>query len=144
MATVPVPARPAAATAASAPSTSDGRRELGQRGEEAAARWYAEAGYDIVDRNWRCAEGEIDLVAIDPRGSIVVICEVKTRSSTAYGTPAEAVTMAKQRRLRRLAARWLSHQRAGGSPMRSVRFDVVAVLSDRSKDLVVEVVHDAF
>jgi putative endonuclease len=125
-------------------STADRRRDLGRRGEEAAVRWYVRAGYDVVARNWRCSEGEIDVIAIDPGGSIVAICEVKTRSSTAYGSPQEAVTVAKQRRLRRLAARWLSQQRTDGAPMRSVRFDVAAVLDDRSQDLLVEVVHDAF
>jgi putative endonuclease len=125
-------------------SAADRRRDLGLRGEEAAVGWYVGAGYEVVARNWRCSEGEIDVIAIDPDGSIVAICEVKTRSSTAYGSPQEAVTLAKQRRLRRLAARWLSQHRIHGASMRSVRFDVVAVLEDRSHDLVVEVVHDAF
>jgi len=125
-------------------SAVDRRRDLGLRGEEAAARWYVRAGYEIIDRNWRCRGGEIDLVATVPDGSIVVFCEVKTRSSTAFGTPEEAVTSPKQRRLRRLAARWLSEQRTDAWPVRAVRFDVVAVLDDRSRGLVVDVVHDAF
>ena len=83
----------------------DGRRHLGSRGEEAAVRWYEEAGYTVLDRNWRCPEGEIDLIAVEPAGGVVVICGVKTRSSTVFGAPEEAVTVAKQRRLRRLAAR---------------------------------------
>jgi len=124
------------------PSAPDSRRDLGRRGEDAAARWYVRAGYHVEARNWRCSDGEIDLIATD-RG-VVVICEVKTRSSKAFGSPEEAVTMAKQRRLRRLAARWLSHQRARGSPMRSVRFDVAAVWDDRSGGLVVDVLQDAF
>jgi putative endonuclease len=122
-------------------STADGRRRLGSRGEEAAARWYAEVGYTVVDRNWRCAEGEIDLIAIEPPAGLVVICEVKTRSSTSYGYPEEAVTVAKQRRLRRLAARWLAEQSV---PLRAVRFDVAAVLADGAGHLVVDVVQDAF
>jgi putative endonuclease len=123
-------------------SAPDRRRELGRRGEDAAARWYVRAGYRVEACNWRCSDGEIDLIATD--GAVVVICEVKTRSSTAFGTPEEAVTAAKQRRLRRLAARWLSDQRAHGSPTRSVRFDVAAVCGDRSGALVVDVVQDAF
>ncbi len=125
-------------------SAAERRRDLGLRGEEAAARWYARAGYDVVARNWRCSEGEIDLIAIDPGGAIIAVCEVKTRSSTAFGSPQEAVTQAKQRRLRRLAARWLSQQRTHGAPLRTVRFDVVAVVDDRSQDPVVDVVLDAF
>ena len=102
----------------------------------------SERDTDVEARNWRCADGEIDLIAAH-RG-VVVICEVKTRSSTAFGSPEESVTAAKQQRLRRLAARWLAHQRAGGFPRRSVRFDVAAVWPDRSGDLVVDVVQDAF
>jgi putative endonuclease len=120
------------------------RRDLGRRGEEAAARWYTDAGYTVVARNWRCPDGEIDLVATDRTGLTVVVCEVKTRSSTAFGSPEEAVTASKQRRLRRLAARWLSDQHSSGSPPRSVRFDVVAVLDKGSGGLVVDVVVDAF
>jgi putative endonuclease len=122
---------------------SDRRLELGRRGEEAAAQWYSRAGYEIVDRNWRCSDGEIDLVAVDP-GGVIVFCEVKTRSSTAFGSPEEAVTATKQRRLRRLAARWLSQRRTPGPPLRSVQFDVAAVLGDGVGGLVVDVVHDAF
>jgi putative endonuclease len=143
MAPLPPPARPTARSRPPTPSAADARRALGRRGEEAAARWYREAGYDIAARNWRCAEGEIDLVVIDPARSVAVICEVKTRSSSAFGSPAEAVTTAKQRRLRRLATRWLA-ERAGGPSLRSVRFDVVAVMDDKAKGLGLEVVHDAF
>lgn len=144
--------RPPVAT----PSPTDGRRDLGRRGEEAAARWYARAGYEIVARNWRCPVGELDLVAVGPAGAIVVFCEVKTRSSLVFGTPAEAVTPAKQQRIRRLAARWLSEQRSPQSPRRrrpfdvappfdvAVRFDVAAVMDDRFRGLVVDVVQDAF
>lgn len=121
-----------------------GRRLLGLRGEEAAARRYEEAGYDVVARNWRCSAGEIDLIAVGRRDGVVVFCEVKTRSSTAFGVPEEAVTFSKQRRLRRLAARWLAEQRLRPTPVRSVRFDVAAVMGDRSHDLVVEIVEDAF
>jgi putative endonuclease len=123
---------------------SDNRRDLGRRGEDAAAQWYVRAGYRIAARNWRCSEGEIDLVAVEPGGGTIVICEVKTRSSTSFGSPEEAVTLTKQRRLRRLATRWLARQRPHRAAARSVRFDVVAVMSDRSGALVVDVVQDAF
>src|SRR4051812_43106380 len=79
---------------------------LGAYGEQVAARHLEEAGCVLLDRNWRCSEGEIDLVASD--GAVLVICEVKTRSSLAYGDPAEAVVGAKAARLRRLAVRWMA------------------------------------
>lgn len=76
----------------------------------------------MVDRNWRCPEGEIDIVAWD--GETLVFCEVKTRRGTAFGSPAEAVTGLKARRLRRLAARWLATH---DTHPREVRFDVIAI-----------------
>jgi putative endonuclease len=101
----------------------DGRR-LGADGEDAAARWYVERGYTVIERNWRCREGELDLVLAKDR--LVVICEVKTRSSARFGTPFEAVGWAKQHRLRRVAAQWLRQS----APFRpeQVRFDVAGVV----------------
>jgi putative endonuclease len=78
--------------------------ELGRRGENAAARYLDRLGWTVLARNWRCSEGELDIIAFD--GRTHVICEVKTRRSAAYGTPAEAITAAKATRLRRLARRW--------------------------------------
>lgn len=99
------------------------------------AAWYRRRGYEVIARNWRCPEGELDVVA--RRGRLVAICEVKTRSSTDYGPPAAAVTLAKQRRLRRAAAAWLrSSPGRGGS---AIRFDVAAVVADE-----VEVIEGAF
>jgi putative endonuclease len=111
-----------------------GRRALGARGEALAARWYEERGYTVLDRNWRCREGEIDLVLA--RGRTLVFCEVKARTSNAYGTPAEAVTRTKQLRIRRLAVRWLGERDVRS---RSLRFDVACVVG-RS----VEVIESAF
>ncbi len=76
-----------------------------------------------MDRNWRCREGEIDLVLV--RDRLVVFCEVKTRSSDAYGSPASAVTATKQARIRRLAVLWMREHRVGA---RSIRFDVACVV----------------
>ncbi len=104
---------------------------MGQSGEAQAAEWYEAAGYDVVARNWRCPEGELDLVL--RRGNTVVFCEVKARRGTRFGMPAEAVTAAKQARIRRLAARWLASQRSRAPAWRrpvQVRFDVVAILRD--------------
>jgi putative endonuclease len=110
------------------------RRARGIAGEDRAAAWYEAAGYEVVARNWRCRDGEIDLIAA--HGSTVVVCEVKSRASADFGLPAEAVTPAKQARLRRLAAQWLE---ASGRRPREVRFDVAAVLGDE-----LEVITDAF
>ena len=95
---------------------------LGARGEARAAAWYVERGYEVLDRNWRCREGELDLVVA--RGRTVAFVEVKARSSAAFGHPEEAVTAPKAARIRRLALRWLeAHDRRAVD----VRFDVVAV-----------------
>lgn len=96
---------------------------LGKEGEQAAAEYLQRAGLRILARNWRCGEGEIDIVAADRRA--LVACEVKTRSSTRYGTPLEAVTPRKRSRLRRLAVRWVL---AHGVLFDEVRVDVVGVL----------------
>ena len=100
---------------------------LGQHGEQLAASFLAEAGLTVVDRNWRCKEGEIDIVAVD--GRTLVICEVKTRSSTRYGSPLEAITRSKRARLRRLAVRWLV---AHGVLFEEVRIDVIGLVRDES------------
>ncbi len=98
--------------------------DLGRRGEELAAQYLADAGYAIVDRNWRCATGEIDLVARD--GDDTVFVEVKTRSSTAFGHPFEAITPRKLARMRRLAVAWTdAHPYRRGM----LRLDAIAVIA---------------
>jgi putative endonuclease len=109
------------------------RQALGAYGETLAARHLSERGLVVLERNWRCAEGEIDLVLRD--GDTLVVCEVKTRSSLDFGSPHEAVTPAKLARLRRLAGCW---QAARGMPARDVRIDLVAVLRPRRGACVVE------
>ncbi|WP_426573178.1 YraN family protein [Aquihabitans sp. McL0605] len=101
------------------------RLRLGAVGEDRAAAWYRAEGYSIIERNWRCRDGEIDLICA--QGRTLVVCEVKTRSSLAYGHPAEAVTPTKQRRIRGLAARWLAEADVPFRPD-GIRFDVAAVL----------------
>ena len=111
---------------------------LGRAGEDAAARHLEALGFEVVDRNWRCALGELDIVAA--RGDLLVFCEVKARRSTAWGEPSEAVDGRKRARLRRLAGRWLAeHQRRA----QVVRFDVVSIVqADRRTD--VRHIPDAF
>ncbi|MCU1672157.1 MAG: hypothetical protein JWN77_270 [Frankiales bacterium] len=115
-------------------------RELGDYGEDLAAAHLAAAGYEVLARNWRCRDGELDLVARD--GDAVVFVEVKTRSSADFGMPAEAVGHVKARRIRGLACRWLVENRPGGAIQ--LRFDVVSVV--RRRGAAPELVHlrDAF
>ncbi|MDX6224639.1 MAG: putative endonuclease [Frankiales bacterium] len=96
---------------------------LGKYGEQLAAEHLEAAGLVLIQRNWRCRDGELDIVARD--GDVLVVCEVKARSSTAFGTPAEAVDWRKAARLRRLAAMWLQES---SERFESIRFDIVAVL----------------
>jgi putative endonuclease len=115
------------------------RRALGARGEALAGAWYTEHGYTVLDRNWRCRQGELDLVL--ERDGVVVFCEVKTRTSDAFGIGAEAVTRDKQLRIRRLASEWLrEHDRAA----RELRFDVVSILAPRDGPPTVDVLEAAF
>lgn len=99
-------------------------RQLGIDGEDLAAAWYVAQGYEVVARNWRCRDGELDLIV--RAGRTFVFCEVKTRTSDAFGAPVEAVNSDKQQRLRRLAARWLEDD----APLRptEIRFDVASVM----------------
>jgi putative endonuclease len=112
---------------------------VGRYGEDVAARHLTDAGLQILARNWRCREGEIDIVATE-RGALV-FCEVKTRSSAAFGLPVEAVTRRKADRLRRLAYLWLQEHPGGGV---DVRFDVVSVTRPRAGAAVVEHLRGAF
>ncbi len=107
-------------------STAAMRQALGTYGESLAARHLVEQGMVLLDRNWRCAAGEIDLVLRD--GDVLVVCEVKTRRGVGFGTPHEAVTEAKVNRLRRLAAHWLADHEVHP---RDVRIDLVAIIRPR-------------
>jgi len=112
---------------------------VGRYGEDVAARHLEDAGLQILARNWRCPDGEIDIVARD-RGALV-ICEVKTRSSDRFGLPAEAVSRRKMDRLRRLAYCWLQEHPARGA---EVRFDVISVMHPPAGAAVVEHLRAAF
>lgn len=100
----------------------ESKKKLGDRGEDAAAAYLERSGMTIVERNWRCKAGEVDIIAID--GEELVLCEVKTRRSSAQGTPEEAVTPTKQKRYSRLAAAYVQH---AGLTEQAVRFDVVSI-----------------
>ncbi len=118
---------------------SNTNQQVGKHGEAVAAEHLVRSGMGLVDRNWRCPLGEIDIIARD--GDTLVFCEVKTRRGTGYGTPAEAVVRAKQERLRRLALMWLH---TAGIHACDIRFDVVSVFPQRRGQPRVEHIKDAF
>lgn len=115
------------------------RSALGRRGEEAAARELARRGYKILDRNYRCPVGEIDLVA--RQGPTLVFVEVKTRTQDRFGAPAEAVGYRKQQKIRRVADFFMAHKREEAL----CRFDVVSVTMDSGGNTQhIEVIPGAF
>lgn len=112
---------------------------LGAHGERIAVAYLTRAGLRILDRNWRCREGELDIVARDT--GAIVFCEVKARRGAGYGSPVEAVTERKQHKLRLLAQRWLA---AHDEHAPELRFDVVGVLVPRTGPAVVTHLRAAF
>ena len=122
-----------AATNRSLGASAAARVARGKWAEDLVSRWYEQHGYVIVARNWRCKRGELDVVAC--KDSVLVVCEVKARASNAFGTPAEAVTPAKQLKVRRATTDFRQSLRASSDPVaslvniaRTVRFDVACVL----------------
>ncbi|HHW82802.1 MAG TPA: YraN family protein [Actinomycetales bacterium] len=106
---------------------------VGAYGERLAARHLIESGYHLIARNWRGPGGELDIVAVDPAGTLAFV-EVKTRQGLACGHPLESITPTKLARLRRLVGAWLAeHPHRGG-----IRIDVVAVTLQRQGAPVVE------
>lgn len=108
------------------------RGALGRYGEDVAVRQLARSGITVLERNWRCRDGELDIVARD--GDALVVCEVKTRRAGGYEHPMAAVTPRRAERLRRLAARWLTERwlvRYGVPPAGGVRIDLVGITLPR-------------
>lgn len=103
-------------------ATAASRQALGAYGERVAARHLVERGMTLLERNWRCPVGEVDLVLQE--GEVLVVCEVKTRAGDEGGSPHEAVTPAKLERLQRLGEEW---QVAHDVRMAELRVDLVAV-----------------
>ncbi len=120
-------------TATTGTTTAQARQALGAYGEDVAARHLVEQGLVLLERNWRCDEGEIDLVLRD--GATLVVCEVKTRTSLEAGTPHEAITDAKLARLKRLGERWATDR---GVRPDGTRVDLVAVLRPRRGPAIVD------
>ncbi|PDO11222.1 MAG: YraN family protein [Candidatus Reconcilbacillus cellulovorans] len=116
------------------------RRKVGREAERAAGEFLEKLGYRLLERNWRCPEGEIDIVAMD--GDILVFVEVRSRTSDRFGTPAESVDERKRRRIRAAARRYLYDTRCFGAYR--IRFDVVAVGGGSDGPLRVEHIVNAF
>lgn len=104
------------------------KQTFGQLGEQRAAEHLLECGWQILERNWRCKEGEADIIALDPEAQALVVVEVKTRAGLGYGSPLESITYAKARRLRQLAA---IYARQSGLRMRRLRVDAIGILWPR-------------
>lgn len=113
--------------------------ELGRRGEECAAQFLAGVGYRVIARNWRCGQGEVDLIV--ERDGEVVFVEVKTRSNKNFGHPFEAITALKLARLRRLAAAWCDQTDARP---RRIRIDAIAVIAESGAEPVIEHLEGVF
>lgn len=99
---------------------------LGKHGENLAAEYLQSQGMQLLARNWRCDAGELDIIARD--GEVIVVCEVRTRSSDRYGTPLASVTSTKFARLQKLALRWLVENGCRGA---HVRIDVIGIIGPR-------------
>ena len=122
-----------ATTNRSVKASAAARVARGKWAEDLVSRWYEQQGYVIVARNWRCKRGELDVVAC--KNGVLVVCEVKARASNAFGTPAEAVTLAKQLKVRRATADFRTSMRESNDEIaslvniaRTVQFDVACVL----------------
>jgi putative endonuclease len=106
------------------------------------AAWYAARGYRVLARNWRCSSGELDLVVLHEATGTLACCEVKTRTSGVVGSPFEAITPMRLRRLRRLVGRYLAEARPPGVRLGGVRLDVASVRPGAGGSPVVEVLED--
>lgn len=122
-------------------SIPDGRKARGQLAEQAAANYLIAQGYEIVERNWRCRSGEIDLIAL--QDDALVIVEVRSRSSYAssFGTPAESITVRKMKQVRDTTAVYLHSVRKSNA---NIRFDVMAITFERDDSLTIEHIIAAF
>ncbi len=107
-----------------------GRAEVWHTGEDLAAAHLERLGWQVLERNWRCADDEVDIIAVEPGSPpVVVFCEVKCRRSTAFGLPVEAITAAKLEKLRQLVHAWLQQL---DRPVPGVRLDAIGVLLEPS------------
>ena len=133
----PAPNSPASNTPA--PKEPNPAHVLGRRGEDLATHYVKAMGLVVLCRNWRCREGEIDILATD--GDMIVVCEVKTRTSDEFGTPADAMNAKKIRHIRDATNRWLREYRI---PYVAVRYDLAEVWWPRTGEPQIKYRRDAF
>jgi putative endonuclease len=105
----------------------ESKQQLGVRGEDLACAELQRQGLQVLERNWRCRLGEIDIVAAEAgaSGLTLVFCEVKCRSGLGFGHPLEAITFSKMRTLRQLAALWMREHQVSAS---TLRLDAIGVV----------------
>lgn len=125
----------------SSPALSGDNKKTGEAGEEIAANFLIARGYRIVERNFRCKGGEIDIIAREPTDKSLIFVEVKARRSLAYGVPQLAVTPFKQRQITKAALTWLSVNRLHDQ---NARFDVIAILLHSDGNHAVDHIRNAF
>lgn len=118
-----------------------GNKGTGELGEEVAVNFLAARHYQIVERNYRCKGGEVDIIARDPDNSSLVFVEVKARRSLSYGVPQLAVTPFKQRQISKAALTWLAKKRLHDT---NARFDVIAILLHTDGQHAIEHIKNAF
>ncbi|MDD2900109.1 MAG: YraN family protein [Desulfuromonadaceae bacterium] len=128
-------------TSSPAPTAPGGNRGTGELGEELASRFMITRGYRILERNFRCKGGEVDIIARDPGDESLVFIEVKARRGLTYGVPQLAVTAFKQRQISKAALTWLNKNRRHDT---IARFDVIAILLHTDGTHTVEHIKNAF
>ena len=114
-------------------------QKLGPWGEDIAAAFLESLGYEIAERNYRCEQGEVDIIAVD--GDEIVFVEVKTRRHDDTGSPLEAITRRKQTQIARTALNWALENKRDEFPM---RFDAIGIEPDESGAPEIDHVIDAF
>lgn len=114
-------------------------KEIGRFGEDTASKYLEESGYTILDRNFRCRSGEIDIIASD--GNYIVFIEVKTRSGSFYGTPGEAVNELKQHKIIKVSETYIMKRKLFNYDF---RFDVIEIVIDKAKNASIKLIKDAF
>ena len=122
-------------------STSGGNKGTGELGEEIAANFIIATGYQILERNFRCKGGEVDIIARDPHDKSLVFIEVKTRRGLSYGVPQLAVTSFKQRQISKATLTWLGKK---GLHDHNARFDVIAILLHNAEPHTIDHIKNAF
>lgn len=127
-------------TTATPPATAS-NKGTGELGEEVAANFMIARGYRILERNFRCKGGEVDIIARDPGDKSLVFIEVKARRGLSYGVPQLAVTPFKQRQISKAALTWLSKNRLHDT---NARFDVIAILLSGDGRHTIEHIMNAF